>query len=104
MQDEEPAPIGGLVDRLPHELDAAENPAVVLAQGAIVVTRHVDDARALSSLVDDRAQHIVVRFRPIESALEAPEIEDVADEIELLDLDAVQKIQQLVARQPLKPR
>jgi hypothetical protein len=46
-----------------------------------VIARHIDDLRAFLRLGEDGAQHVVVFLRPVEGAPQAPEIDDVADQV-----------------------
>ena len=72
VQDQQTAAVGGLVDRLATNLDVAEHEAVVVAKDVVVVTRDVDDARAVPGLAENRADDVVVRLRPEERSAQTP--------------------------------
>jgi len=53
----------------------------VLTRGFVMIARYVEYLRTLSRLAEDSLDHIVVRLRPVPPALQAPAIDDVADEV-----------------------
>ena len=77
------------------DLDVAEHHAVVVAKHAVVIAGDVDDARALLGLAEDRADDVVVRLRPEERLAQAPDVDDVADQVERFGLDRAQEVEQV---------
>src|ERR1700676_3049140 len=71
----------------------AEANAADLAKLLVVVAGHVDHPCATLGLAEDRAQNVTVRLRPIEAAAQAPDIDDVADQDQLIGLDPAQKVE-----------
>ena len=69
-----------------------------------MIAGDVDDARAVLRLAEDRADDVVVRLRPEERLLQAPQIDDVADQVERVGLDERRKSSRYSALQPRKPR
>jgi hypothetical protein len=47
-----------------------------------VIARNEDDVRALPRLAQKLLHHVVMRLQPERAALQAPEIDDVAHEID----------------------
>ena len=71
----------------------AEHRAVEVAEFLVVVARHVDHASAVLGLAKDSAQHVVVKLRPEETAPQAPHVDDVADQVELIHVHTVQEVE-----------
>ena len=71
----------------------AEADAPDLAELLVVIAGHIDDARAVLGLAEDGAQYVAVRLRPVEAAAQAPDIDDVADQNQLVGLNPAQEIQ-----------
>jgi hypothetical protein len=59
-----------------------------------MVAGHEDDAGTLARTVEDRADDFHVRRRPVEASLEAPEIDDVTDEVERFAAQAAEEVAQ----------
>jgi hypothetical protein len=102
MQDQEPAAICRLVDRFGKDLHLTENPARELAERLIVVpgtqtTRVPRRARSSTARTTSAFQHgtdnLVVRLRPVDPALEASEVDDVADQVKRLALELGQEVE-----------
>ena len=73
-----------------------------VAELLVVIARHIDHARAVLGLAENRAQHVAVRLRPVDRAAQAPHIDDVADKEQGVHLDVVQKIEQPVGAAALE--
>src|SRR6185369_15830271 len=86
--------VGSGVDRLAHHLHATEIQAAIIARRLVVIARHVDHLGALARLAQYFLHHVVMRLRPEPTALEAPAIDDVADQIERVGLVMAQEIEQ----------
>ena len=59
------AAVGGGVDRLVADLDAAERMREEVARELVVVAGNEDDLRALARLAQDLLHDVVVRLRPV---------------------------------------
>ena len=94
MHDEKAAPVRRFVQCLEADLDVAEHQPVVIAERPVVIAGNVDDPRAVLGLAENRADDVVMRLRPVETARQAPHVDDVADEVDLLALDAAQEVEQ----------
>ena len=94
VRHQQPLAVGGDVDGLVHHLHVAERHAVVVAQRLVVVARDIDDARALARLAQQLLHHVVVALRPEPGALQAPAIDDVADQVDLVGVVVLQEIEQ----------
>jgi len=66
-----------------------------------VVSRHVVDAGAPLEHPEDAADHVARRIGPDEVAPQFPAVDDVADEVEIVGLEAAEELKQLVG--PGKP-
>ena len=96
MRDEQASAVGRLVHCLHRDLDAAEHKAAELTRRVVVVAGDVDDARPLVRHLEQAPQHGVVRVRPVPALLEAPHVDDVAHEIDLVGLDVLQEPRELL--------
>jgi hypothetical protein len=96
VHDDVAPPLGGGVHIVAMDLDSAELHAGVVAQALVVVARDQDEARALAHLAHQLLQHVVVGLRPDRAAPHAPEIDDVADQVEDFRLALAQQVEQLV--------
>ncbi len=82
--DDEIAPaVGSDMDDVALDGDAAEFQPAILAKGLIVIAGNEDQLGSLAHLAQELLQHVVVRLRPIDAALDAPEVDDVADQVDL---------------------
>ena len=68
MQDQQFAPIGGDVDHLAADLDAAEIEAGELAEHLVMIARNVDDARAALGALHDAPDDVIMRRSASRSA------------------------------------
>ena len=83
MQDQEATAVGGGVDGFVADPDAVEFAAALVAQHGVVVARQVEDPGPLFRLAQDQVDDGRVGCRPVPVALDFPEIEDVADQVEV---------------------
>ena len=72
----------------------AEHGAVEFAKYLVVIAGHEDDLGAALGLAENGAQHIVVRLRPVHGLLHAPDVDDVADQEQVIHLDVMQEVEQ----------
>ena len=103
VHDEVALAVGRRVHRLVLDLDAAEVLAAVLAHALVVIARDEDDARALAHLAQQLLQHVVVRLRPDGAAADAPEVDDVADEVDGVGLGLLQEVEKQVGLRGARP-
>ena len=94
MDHQQAAAIGGLVDRIVQDPHAREAAADQPAQRLVVIARQVDDAGAAARADQERPQDLAVPLRPEPLLLEAPAVDHIADQIEILGLDMLQEIQE----------
>src|SRR5437660_693347 len=78
--DEEPPAVGGLMYRLLHEFHPGNDTPAIRTQHFVVIARHVDDPCSGIDLVQNRFDHAVMCVRPIPAAVQAPPVDDVADQ------------------------
>ena len=55
-------------------------------------------------LAEDGAHHVVVLLRPVETLAQAPEVDDVAHEEQVVDFDGLEEFQQLICAAVLSNR
>ena len=94
VHDEEEAPVHRAMDGLPRhhdvpELEIAEPPEIL-----VVVARHQRHRRARPGLRQDLADHVAMELGPVRGALQTPEVDDVADEVQELAFVPVEKVEQ----------
>ena len=94
VDDEHGLAVGGLVQRVVDDFDAAEIEAGVIAREFVVIARHIDDARALARLAQQLLDDVIVRLRPVPAALQPPAVDDVADEIDRVGVVVFEEIEQ----------
>lgn len=81
------------MQRVVHQVDAAELEIDPAAQPFVVVARNVEDLGALARLAQDFLDYVVVALRPIPAFAQAPTVDDVADEIEVVGIGVPQEIE-----------
>ena len=82
------------MDGLPLDGDAAEPRAAIVAHRLVVIAGDEDDVVPLAHPAEQLLQHVVVGLRPVGAALDAPEIDDVADEIDAVCFGVAQEIEE----------
>ena len=92
VDDEQPAPVGRLVDGVADHQDAAELVIEIAAQHVVMVARRQDHAGALAGLAQEFLDHVVMALRPVAGAAHPPEIDDVADQIQRVAFDRSQEV------------
>ena len=103
MHDPQALAVGGGVDGLGHDLDAAKMMIDEMAHELVVIARHEDDAAALAHPAQDLLHHIVVLLRPVPAPAQLPAIDDVADQIEMIARIGPQEGQQRLGLAALGP-
>ena len=94
VQDEQPAAVGGDVDRLLPDLDPAEVHAGELAEHLVMIAGNVDDAGAVLGALHHPPDDRIVTLGPVEALLHPPAVDDVADQIERVGIDMVEEVDQ----------
>jgi hypothetical protein len=69
-----------------------------------MVTRHVDEARALACFAQQLLHHVVVGLRPVPAGLQLPAVDDVTDEVDDVSLEVAQKREKPVRLARLGPQ
>src|SRR5262249_6738154 len=88
------AAVGAPMDGFPQDENVPELQVAEAAEILVVVAGGQRDHAAPLRLGEDRADHVAVELRPVGPALEAPEVDDVAHQVEELALAGVQEGQQ----------
>src|SRR3989442_1660330 len=86
-------PASGDMDCPLLDFDVAVGPAEVRHQ-LVVISRDVDHMRSFARFAQKFLDHVVVLLRPINSATQRPDIDQVADDVQNLEVVFAQKIQQ----------
>ena len=94
MHDEIASAVGSDMDDVALNRDAAEPHAAIVAHDLVVVAGYEHEARALAGLAQELLQHIIVGLRPVDAAPDAPEIDDVADEVDARGVVAAQELEE----------
>ena len=93
VHDEIALSVGRDMDRVAHDLDAAEGQADELAREFVVIAGHEDHARAVAHLAQQLLHDVVVRLRPVPARAQPPAVDDVADEKDRLRVVVAQEIE-----------
>lgn len=93
VQDQQAAAVGGDVDGLVLDDDAPEAAEGEVAENLVVIAGDVDDAGPLAGLAQQFLDDVVVGLVPVPGALEAPAVEDVADQVEEVGIGLLQEIE-----------
>ena len=94
MNDQIAPPVGADMHAIAREGDAAELRAAIIAHRLVVIAGDIDQVAAFAHLAQQLLQHVVMRLRPIDAALDAPEIDDVADQIDAGGFVAAEEIEE----------
>jgi hypothetical protein len=96
--------VGSFVDHAFGDFDAAEMHAREVAQEFVVIAGDIDDPRSLARLAQQLLDHVVAVLRPVPAALQAPAVDDVADEEDRIGVVILQEIDQEVGLRGLSSR
>ena len=91
MRYPEPSAVGGFVDHLAFDANAAHRHAEIIAGAFIVVAGNEDHLGAALGPAQNLLHQVGMRRRPVPAALQAPAIDDVADEIEGFEFHTAEK-------------
>jgi hypothetical protein len=94
VQHEKPPPVCRYMRGMGQDRDATEPVSGEISKTLIMVAGDVDDARPLARLAQELLDDIVVLLAPVPGAPHAPDIDDVADEIQIVRLGRAEKVQQ----------
>ena len=92
----EAAAIGGDVECLFLQCNAAEHEAGIVAQHLVMVAGHEDHLGALASLAEEFLNDVVLGLRAIPGFLQPPAVDDVSDEIEMFRIRVPQEIEEML--------
>ena len=92
MQDHQPAPVRGVVERGAHDFHSAEIHAAERADHLVVIARDIDDPRAALGTLEDAPDNIAVFGRPVDLLLQPPAVDDVADQIHGVAVGMVEEV------------
>jgi hypothetical protein len=95
MGHQETAASGCFVNCMICNFNAREFQAFILTSGFIVIAGYIQNANTLASHLDETLDHLAVLGRPIPSRFQAPQIDDIADQIEGLTFDAIEESNQV---------
>src|SRR5207237_8102865 len=73
---------------------AAELQLREIAQPFVMITGDVSDPRTLADFAQNLLDNVVVRLRPIPRLLQAPAVDDVADEVDRLCFGVFEEVEQ----------
>ncbi len=96
MQQQVAPAVGGDVDVLAPDFDVAEGNAVVFAHRLVVVAGDQHHALAVAGAAQDLLHHGVLRRGPMDAAIHRPEVDDVADQKQVLAFVVSQEVEQTV--------
>ena len=85
-------PSGGDVDVVFLHCDAAVD-AEEIGEELVVIARDVDDFRPLAALAENLLDHVAVLLRPIDAAAQFPAVDQIAHDIEGLELVIPEKVE-----------
>ena len=81
------------VDGVSLDVDVSVR-AAEISDHLVVITRDVDDARALSGFAQDFLNDVVMGLRPVTAAAHRPDVDQIADDVEVLKLVISKKVDQ----------
>ena len=93
MHDEIALAVGGGVDRLAPDLDAAEGQSEELAGELVMVAGNENHPRAAPHLAQKLLHDVIVRLRPVPADPQPPAVDDVADQVDRIRLVVAKQIE-----------
>ena len=67
------------------------------AEHLVMVARHIQHARAAGGMAQDQLDHLVMHFVPVPGFAQAPAIDDVADQIEMVGAEGAEEMREEIA-------
>src|SRR5581483_278176 len=86
--------VGADMDGVALDGDAAEMYPAIVAQGLVVIAGNEHEVGALAHLAQDLLQDVIMGLRPVDAAPYAPEVDDVADQIDARGIVAAKEIEE----------
>ena len=71
-----------------------------VAEILVVIARNIDELRALAGLAEELLDDVVVKLVPIPGLAQRPVVDEVTDDIELVRLGRLEKVEQLLGLRP----
>ena len=93
---QQPPTVHGFMDYVGGDTHAAEHASDVVAEHFVVIARYEDHLGAARRLLHHRLQHALVLRRPVPAVAQVPEIDHVSDQVKILRLGVLQKIEQVL--------
>ena len=93
VDDEQAATVGGGVNGAGLDGDVAEI-VVIRGDELVVIPRDVNKTRAFAGDAEELLDDVVMRLRPVKTTAEAPDINEVADDVEGFKFPLSQEIEQ----------
>ncbi len=90
VQDENPVPVRGDMERVLLDRDRAVSPEMA-GEEFVVIAGDINDPSPFARLAQNFLNHIVVLLRPVDSAPERPDINQVTDNVERVEFVLFQK-------------
>src|SRR5665648_1129847 len=103
MHDEIAPAVRADVNRLALDGDAAELRAAIIPHGLVVVAGNVNELGALAHFAQEFLQHVVMGLRPVDAAPDAPEVDDVTDQVDLWSVVEAQEVEKRFGLASLGP-
>ena len=91
VNDQKTPAVGGFMDFPLADLDAAEMRSQIVAQKLVMVSGDILDLGTLAHLAQQLLDHIVVFLGPVPALAQPPAVDDVADQIIAVRIDALEK-------------
>ena len=97
VEDDVSAAVGRRVNGRVDDFNSRKMRAAIVAQELVVVARNVGDAHTLLGGVEQLAEDLVVRGRPVPIRPQPPAVHDVADEVDRVGTVMAQELDEAVA-------
>src|SRR5271157_932315 len=94
MHDEETAPLRCHMQGVMMDLDGPKAHPAIAADRFVMIAGDENDSRSLAGFSKKLLQHVVVRLQPEGTALQAPEIDDIAHEIDGVRVVVADKVEE----------
>ena len=96
VQHQQAATIGGFVDRRPPDLYTAKAQTGELTEHFVMIARNIDDAGPAPRPFQYPPDDIIMTVGPEKLLLQSPAVNDIADQIERIAVDMIEKVDQQV--------
>ena len=102
VHDQDSTPVGRFMNHLLFDGDVAVG-AVKFGHHFIVISRDVDDPGAFARFAQDFLNDVVVLLRPVDTAPQLPDVDQVADDIKSLAIIIAQEIKERARVRAARP-